>query len=292
MLAVDGLLAMPFVRWLGIGCAVVLVVVLGILVPVVGQLNRRQVSADVGAPGLYGIVGRFGSGKSLFMAWLVVVANKGDRQVLTNCGMKGARQYASWLELMWLADDGALVMMDEVSLWWPAGNLQPPQLLDAWIRQLRKRKVTMCWASQGWGHVGKRLRDLTFAVWVARSVAGHHVYTLHEASQMARPTHGEHTTKLHVKRTRQVREAYDTFELVEPGGWDDVPKGVTVEQFLRASGRVPLGKGLGWSPRPADGPDLNEWLASLPRTGTGRARDERTPVSAVRARSLRPVSTN
>lgn len=286
LLGMESLLELPVVQiGLKVCAGIVLVIVVGLL-PLMARANRRQIGAEVNQPGLYGVVGRFGSGKSVLLAWFVVTFGAG-RQVLANCDVRDAVRYSSWLELMWYCDDGALVLMDEVSLWWPPGNQTVPKLLEVWVRQLRKRRVTMLWATQGWSHAGRLLRDLTFACWVARNVAGHHVYSLHERSQMDRQNHGLHTTKVHVKRSRAVREAFNTHELVEEGGWLDVPDGVSVEDFLRASGREPVldarGKAVGWTPRPLDGPDLSDWLRSLPtsstdperrapkaRTGTGR----------------------
>lgn len=259
--------------------------------PLAAVAARKQTHGEISRPGLYGIVGRFGSGKSLLMSWLVV-NSKSDRQILSNSGMTGSEPYASWMELMWKADDGALILMDEVSLWWPAGNVKVPELLDAWIRQLRKRRITMVWASQGWSHTGKKLRDLTFACWVAKNLSGVHIYTLHETSQMGRTGHGVHSAKLHVKRTKKVKAAYNTFELVEPGGWSDVPVGVSINDMMRASGRVQTPDQSRWLPRPKDGPALDDWLrdcTSEPTTARTGARYEHRgapfrsrPVSATR----------
>ncbi len=288
--AAPTLLDLPYAKTVLAVCVGLVLFVIVVVMPVASVMSRRMVTADLSRAGLYGVVGRFGSGKSLLMAWMTVRANKSDRQVLANFDLLGASRYVSWLDLMWQADDGALILLDEATLWWPPGNVQPPALVDAWIRQLRKRRITMVWASQDWPHVGKRLRDLTFACWRCRHIDGHHVYTLHERDQMARKDGGEHSVKIHVRRTKDVMAAYSTFELVEPGGWADVPESVTVESFLTANGRTPINEGgqhRGWTAATAP-VSLETWLASLPepvparRAARRRSTADERPVAAQR----------
>ena len=173
------------------------------MVAVAAVLHRKQTKGDLNAPGLYGVVGRMGGGKSYFLALAAWIAKAAGRPVYANYDIAGATRYRSWGELLSMAhckvegcrlgarvcekNRGPMIVMDEVHLWFPSEAWKCPVEITGFLSQLRKLKVTMLWASQHEAHVGKRLIRLSFGFWKCEHYRQGHRYTLYERSGTAPP---------------------------------------------------------------------------------------------------------
>ena len=191
-------------------------------------LHRRQTRREVTAPGLWAVVGRMGAGKTFFMAWCAVRALSEGRVVFSNFRLRGSVPFSEWSESggrvvlvrSWsevlAAPDGALVLLDEMHLWWPSDAKRVPVSLAAWLSQLRKRRLTVVWSSQDWAFVGRRVRRLTFGVWEGQPLGGRSVYSQYppqgyDQSFRSRP---KRSARMVLRHSRAVREIYDTREIV------------------------------------------------------------------------------
>jgi Zonular occludens toxin (Zot) len=227
----------------------------GLLIVVASFAHRRQTKGDFGAPGLYGIRGRMGAGKSYLLAHVGVFARKAKRAVYSNFTLSGAERYSSWAELL-VVPEGSVVLMDEAHLWFPSEAWRCPVDVMAWLSQLRKRGITMLWASQHEEFVGRRLRRLTFGYWRCRNYRAGHQYTLFDAEGFGTAKE-KRLARMYVKRKAEVMAAYDTKEIVGASvEWGDgrdlgtlasssspVPAGPAPAQRSGGAGR-PAGRGL------------------------------------------------
>jgi hypothetical protein len=251
-----------------------LLVLLGVavLLGAVGAvLHRSRTKADFGAPGLYGVVGRMGGGKSYFLALVAFTARQRGRLIFANYALDGAEKYRSWVEVLSIphcADSdcswarveagdcpnaGPLVVMDEVHLWFPSEAWRCPVEVTGWLSQLRKHGITMLWASQHDEFVGRRLRRLTFGYWKCVHFRRGHQYTLFDGATFgkAKP---ERLARMNVVRKVEVMASYNTREIVDSSvEWGD---GAGFEQLaVRPSG---LGSG-----RPGPAKRSGDRLTSL-----------------------------
>jgi hypothetical protein len=249
------------------------VAALGLILVVVARvLHRGQNKREFSDAGLYGVLGRMGSGKSYFLAFVAWLAAKQGRQIFANYELTGSRPwsqymdyvnyfgrvdvldkngkrrgwvpvkppkeiapwsapvvYESWIEEVIQVPNGSLVLVDEVHLWWSSQQWRVPKNVEAWITQLRKRRITVFWASQDVRSVSRRLRGLTFAIWEANRYKQGHVYTLYEPIQAGRETTQKrpHVARVTMMRKKSVMAFYDTYGVVgsseEWGGDELVP---------------------------------------------------------------------
>jgi len=207
------------VTYVLIGSGVAMLVALVAIV--VGMLGQRRVMArDWISPGMYGVVGRMGGGKTYLMAHAAHLARAAGRPVYANFGLEGAEPLRSWDDVL-AVPRGSMVLVDEVHLWWPSRAYQAPPQLEAWCSQVRKLDVTFLWSSQDWSFVSKRLRHLTFGAWKARRIKGtSHTYAMYEGSSVER-VRAEPVSKLVLRRLPEVEASYDTLEVVEAScAWD------------------------------------------------------------------------
>lgn len=248
-------------------CAVLLVVI------VVASLGiRRSVKAEVDAPGMFGVVGRMGSGKTYLQAKLARDAlggsyklkcpacwalgkedapavcddvRTGPRPVYANFRVDGAQPLDSWDDIVRVpfgakADGttGALVLLDEAQLWWPSSAWNAPAEVKAWCAQVRKRRITFVWSSQHQTHVAKRLLQLTFGVWSAKVLRGIHVYALYEPTEFGKER-AKSQARVKYKRTKAVMDSYDTEEVVPPQcDWDTSGKPAATGERVRNEHRA------------------------------------------------------
>ena len=187
------------------------VVVVGVMSLWIGHKVKRRNSVR---PGLYGVVGRMGAGKTMFAVERLLEAVAAGRSAFANFDVEGVTRIGSFAELV-SVPEGSVVVVDEIQLWLPSTSRQFPPVLAAWFSQLRKRGITCYWTSQGVGHVAKRVRDLTFAYWEGTNRSAGHKYVLIEA-----PSYGKRDqvvlASLVVRRSAAAMASYDTTEIVEP----------------------------------------------------------------------------
>lgn len=143
------------VPWLVGGAVVALVL---IVVAMVGV--RRSLKSDVDRPGMWGIVGRMGSGKTYLQTHMAQHARASGRPVFANFDVDGATRIESWSEVLEVpagsmsdGSMGALVLIDEMPLWWPSTAWNCPPEVRAWCAQVRKRRITFVWTAQHQSHV-------------------------------------------------------------------------------------------------------------------------------------------
>jgi hypothetical protein len=202
---------------IGLGAFAALSIALGFV------LHHKSAKSDFCRPGLHGVVGRMGGGKTLLMTLAALHCMKKGRPVFANYKVTGATQLKSWADVV-AVPIGSLVLLDEVHLWWPSTAYKVPPDLAAWCSQLRKLQITCIWSSQDWAFVAKRLRLLTFTCWFAtRAPMGGHVYKCYDAYDMGSGRRkAPPLSTMVIKRPKEVMAAYDTLELVQGGcSWDD-----------------------------------------------------------------------
>jgi len=216
---------------LGFGAFLVL---FGVVMVGVGIATRRASSREAVTPGLYGVVGRMGSGKTLLAVSRALEAVEAGRPVYANFQLSGANLVESWEDVLRVphrrsspgaraccdgsgehSDGGSLVIVDEAQLWWPSTAWQAPAEVRAWLAQLRKLGVTMFWTSQHISHPGKRLVQLSFGVWTCNRLRQVHEYRLYAPGDVGRRGAVSLAT-MRVRRTDRLMAAYDTWETVSP----------------------------------------------------------------------------
>ena len=175
-----------------------------------GRLNRVTAGSVLKDPGLYGVTGRMGSGKSYLLALAAWWAMRARRQVWANYPLRGAHAYENWSEML-AAPDGALVIIDEAHLWWASGDHDAPVSVKSWITQLRKRRITCLWASQDFDFVATWLRKLSFGVWECTNTRGTHRYTLVHPRHAGRdPKYQKSMARFRTRRRKKIEHLYDT----------------------------------------------------------------------------------
>lgn len=237
-----------------------------VMVAIGAMFHRKQTKGDLQAPGLYGVVGRMGGGKSYFLALACFDAVASGRPVYANFAVDGGLRYRNWqevLEIPHCADEGCklgartckdnrgpMLVMDEVHLWFPSHAWRCPDEVTGLLSQLRKLKVTMLWASQHEAHVGKKLIRLSFAFWKCEHYKRGHRYTLYDAVGFGTAKQ-EKLARMNVLRKSAVMASYDTHEIVQTSvEWGD--SGGTGKAPSSISARTDAAPGI---PEPARGPD-------------------------------------
>lgn len=177
-------------------------------------LHRMTSRAVMLSPGLYGVTGRMGRGKSYFLALLAYWGRKAHREVFANYELEGAGFLSEWADIL-AVPTGSIVLIDEAQLWWGSTDHAAPVEVRAWITQLRKRKITCVWASQDFTFVARWLRLLSFGIWECARRGRGHVYTLVDPSQAGRSKkYQKSLSKFFVARRRRVMRTYDTLGIV------------------------------------------------------------------------------
>jgi hypothetical protein len=204
-----------------------------------GMLHSMEYKKSVALYGLYGVTGKFGRGKSYFLAWLAYDAMKRGRQVYAIKadppqfnddkrpmigGKKGTKlsrpviELEDWQQII-SVPDGSLVLLDEVQLWWRAADRAAPVEVQQWITQLRKHDITVVWASQFSSNVSPWLRKLSFGIFDCAKFRKGHRYLLYECHMMR----GEHLARcksesaVYLRRSKSVQEFYESKAFVTTG---------------------------------------------------------------------------
>jgi hypothetical protein len=205
-----------------------------------GALHRMEYKKSVSLYGLYGVVGKFGRGKSYFLAWLAYDAMQHGRQVYTikadppminndlrpMIGKKGkgteqspaAIEVEDWHGII-SVPDGSMVLLDEVQLWWRASDRGAPVEVQQWITQLRKHDVTVVWASQFSSNVSVWLRKLSAGIFECSKFRKGHRYLLYECHAVR----GEHNQRcksesaVYLVRSKAVQAFYNTKAFITTG---------------------------------------------------------------------------
>lgn len=213
---------LPAVAFLA--CMVLVVLVLVVL----SRLSRRSsIRAELGRAGLWFVTGRFGSGKSYFMATIAAWARRRGLPVAANFRLSGAVAVGDWDSLLsFVRSHGGterrpcVVLVDEFQGWWPSDVWRAREDVVLFVHQVRKLGVLMVCGTQDWEFVGKRLRRLAQGVFVARRSRlsrRRHSYRLYDSVRYsaALKDPGRGRGGFGLRRRRAVEASYDTAELVK-----------------------------------------------------------------------------
>jgi hypothetical protein len=188
-----------------------------------GRLSKLTALKMLTEPGLFGVTGRMGRGKSYLMTLFAFYAMKQRRVVFANYSLHGTKTYEEFLA--WIAVVGrdvqldksgdpigwlvpkdhrkewpwpveysnwaqmldapmmAMILIDEAQIWWQSADHAAPTHVAAWVTRIRKRQQTVLWGSQDFSFVGRWLRVLSGGIWECRKVGATHRYTLVDVSQ-------------------------------------------------------------------------------------------------------------
>lgn len=188
-------------------------------------LHRSETKAEFVRPGMHGVVGRFGGGKSYFLATVAARARSKGMAVYANIHIEGCEYWRTWEEFLAMPD-GCVILMDEAHLVAPVRVRYLPPLVEERLSQLRHHRQVMFWATQHWSMVNARLRRLCFTVWVADKEAGGHRYSQYTGETF--PSDGrirvgkrqqQRLARMRVRRSKAVQASYDTHEDVVVDPW-------------------------------------------------------------------------
>jgi hypothetical protein len=189
-------------------------------------LRRRSAALEAAQPGLHGVVGRMGGGKSYFLADHCMSAVKAGRLVFANFEIQGARPLDRWEDVL-AVPNGCLVLIDEAHLWWPSDSWRAPVEVRSWITQLRHHGITCFWASQSVMFVAKWLRVLSFSIWECERYKRGHQYSQflwQHAERVGSPAKRPTLSRVYRVRSSAVMHSYDHLgdvrSAVEWGGAD------------------------------------------------------------------------
>jgi hypothetical protein len=206
-----------------------------------GRLSKLTAGQILCDAGLYGVTGRMGRGKSYLLVLAIWWAQRRRRLVFANFEVHGCIEFSEWVALyqaqtfdnedagrkswhgvVWYhnwqqalsAPNKSMVVMDEVQLWWPSKAHDAPVEVEAWITQLRKRGLTVLWATQDFSFAARWLRLLSFGVWECKKFRGGFRYTLVDPTQAGRLGKQLTMARFRVKRRKRVSALYDTLGVV------------------------------------------------------------------------------
>jgi hypothetical protein len=122
---------------------------------------------------IFFILGDRGSGKSLTMAYLADQYYKAGNKIAANFELKKTPyRYIDYEELATIPEDltDAVLFLDEIDRGVDSYTFlsKPSRAIDAFVTQIRKRRVTLFYASQRYKYPAKRLRDQTDYVWLMK----------------------------------------------------------------------------------------------------------------------------
>lgn len=219
---------------------------IGVGALVIGSLlHRVETKAELLRPGMHGVIGRFGGGKSYFLATVAARARAAGRPVYANIHIQGCEYWSRLDELPGLPA-GAVVIVDEAHLVFPVRIRSLPPDIEGWLSQLRHHDQLLMWATQHWSMVNARLRKLSFSVWVSDPELGGHVYAQYTGQTF--PADGRvkvgnrqaaRLARMRVRRSKEVQASYDTHEDVVPDAWWER------EKLAKTKARIYLLDGLG-----------------------------------------------
>lgn len=234
---------------------VVLLSVGVLMIALTAVLRRRRIAHDATAPGLYGVTGRMGGGKSYFLTWMASIALERGLTVFCTYELKGFITFAEWQDKMAHGDDWqgavliepseysgdgkgwdqiiqapphATIIVDEAHGWWPAQAWNVPIEKKMWITTLRHRKQTFFWGTQWTDAVAKWLRALSFGIWECENFKAGHRYTLYHPRKInGKIGTRTYDARIFTKRKTDVMAMYDTLNTAahstQWGGLDDAP---------------------------------------------------------------------
>lgn len=227
----------------------------GVLLALGLVAHRAQARKDFLHPGLFGVEGRMGSGKSYFFAYIAYHARRRGRWVAANFALEGAHRITHWLptpaeRAAWEAAEqlaaaeglrdrhgrldhyaggyeftgcalhlplGALEIIDEAQQWWPSDAWKAPVAVRQWVTHIRKHGQTVLWGTQDRKNVSRWLRDLSFGIWEASRFRSGHAYTLYDPAVSPRRGVRRHELRVVLRRSAKVMRTYDTYEVIATG---------------------------------------------------------------------------
>lgn len=206
-------------------------------------LKRRSIAYDATTPGLYGVTGRFGSGKSYFLTWMASICLKRGRLVFATYEIAGHRSFSEWRASfdageLWIgpvlvtnwseilqAPNDSLVIIDEAQGWWPSNAWNCPTEVKMWLSTIRHRGITVWWGTQWVNSVARWLRELSFGIWECEHFKAGHRYTLYDPRVIgAKKGTRTYDARIVLRRSADIMAMYDTHNdarsSVEWGGAD------------------------------------------------------------------------
>lgn len=200
-----------------------------VLIAGTAVLRRRSVRYDAASPGMFGVTGRMGGGKSYFLTWMAWTALGSGRPVFSTYELAGSVPFAEYVERLeagspvvgpvvvesWRdivrVPNGSLVIVDEAHGWWPSAAYRSPVEVNMWISTLRHRGITFFWATQWVGAVARWLRELSFGIWECENFKAGHRYTLYDPRVIGgKPGTRKSEARIVVRRRPEVMALYDT----------------------------------------------------------------------------------
>lgn len=201
--------------------------------------TKKHLKYDATSPGLYGITGRFGSGKSYFLTWMASLALEKNKLVFCTYEIAGFKTFTEWETDCANGDDqwvgpvlieesnekgdgrgwmqiirvpnNCLVIVDEAQGWWPSDVRKVPLDVRMWISTLRHRDIAMFWGTQYVDAVAKWLIKLSFGIWECEKSLDTHKYTLFEPRVInGKPGTRKFEARIRLKRSKKIQAMYDT----------------------------------------------------------------------------------
>lgn len=208
----------------------------------INVLNKKTAEAVLRGPGLWGVTGRMGRGKSYLMTLCAWWAIRTKRRSCADCRstfVNGHRalwanypvgvdhhEYDNWGELI-NAPHGSMILLDEAQLWWGSADHAAPIHVKKWVTQIRKRHITCIWAAQDFEMVARWFRILSSGIWEAERWKGGHKYTLVDPAYAGKARKVQKTMALlKIRRKRKIMALYDTLGFVK----DSREWGATMEE--------------------------------------------------------------
>lgn len=201
-------------------------------------MKRRSIEFDATTPGLYGVTGRFGSGKSYFLTWMASICLKRGRLVFATYEIAGYRSFDEWKSgfdagELWIGPvlvepsqvpgdgkgwaqilampNGSTLLIDEAHGWWPSEAWKAPVDVRMWLSTIRHRDITVWWGTQRVEAVAKWLRDLSFGIWECEFFKAGHRYTLYDPRVIGgKKGSRSFDARIVLRRSQAVMDMYDT----------------------------------------------------------------------------------
>ncbi len=178
--------------------------------------------------GVYGIVGKYGSGKSQYMAFLADKYHKQGAIIYANFGLDNSVSFENYeyiYNLCQKTKEQKVILIDETQMFCPEGS-NIDRYLRLLITQCRKLNTIIYWSSQDFTRVNKNIRLLSDRIYEIKSHFKGRLETIkdYQAQQYeyyyaAQSENGKWKAKIyrpHIEViTDEIRDLYDTFEIIK-----------------------------------------------------------------------------
>jgi hypothetical protein len=187
-----------------------------------------------------------GAGKTYLMTWAALIAIKRGLAVYANYQLCPAKRrhkkdadgveircdqcvplLQNWADV--LAVKGgtqyrpALILLDEMHVWWAVYDTRAGRTLENWISSLRKQGLMLLGTTQDYTFLATRVRRLAYSVWhgAPGGISGHKYksYDPHSYDPYKK-TLGPTLGRFSLHRRRRIMHSYDTREVILPAEID------------------------------------------------------------------------